>query len=143
MFSKSCEYAIRATLFVAANSTKGRRTGLEEIAKSIESPEAFTSKILQHLVEGGILESYKGPGGGFFMSEKSASETMIASIVTSVDGNVLIKCSLGLSECSDHQPCPLHSRYKAAKEKLQEVYGLTSVSDLTAEIIGSKTYLKL
>ena len=49
MFSKSCEYAIRATIFIASKCCEERRVGLKEISLAIDSPIAFTAKILQIL----------------------------------------------------------------------------------------------
>lgn len=51
MFSKACEYGIRASILIASESVNGNRLGLITIAKKIDSPEAFTSKILQKLVK--------------------------------------------------------------------------------------------
>ncbi|MET0760542.1 MAG: transcriptional regulator, partial [Flavobacterium sp.] len=47
MFSKTCEYGIRASIFIASQSYQNNRIGLKDIAKKIDSPEAFTAKILQ------------------------------------------------------------------------------------------------
>jgi Rrf2 family protein len=67
MFSKTCEYAIRASIFIAAQSQKGERVSIQDVSSKIESPEAFTSKILQKLVKIGVIQSLKGPGGGFYI----------------------------------------------------------------------------
>ena len=49
MFSKACEYGIRAAVYVALQSLDGRRVSVNEIAEEIDSPIAFTAKILQQL----------------------------------------------------------------------------------------------
>ena len=64
MFSKTCEYAIRATIYIASESSAGKRCGIRDIARKIESPEPFTAKILQRLVKADIIKSIKGNGGG-------------------------------------------------------------------------------
>ena len=50
MFSKACEYGIRASIYIASQTQIGNRVSLVDVVKKIESPEAFTSKILQKLV---------------------------------------------------------------------------------------------
>ncbi|MCR9067029.1 MAG: Rrf2 family transcriptional regulator, partial [Cytophagales bacterium] len=65
MFSRACEYAIKIMIYIASNQQENRKTGLKEVTEAIGSPEAFTAKILQQLVKSGLLESYKGPSGGF------------------------------------------------------------------------------
>ena len=60
MFSKACEYGIKASIFIALCSYKGVRVSLKSIAKEINSPEAFTAKILQDLVRHDVINSVKG-----------------------------------------------------------------------------------
>ena len=68
MFSKTCEYAIRAMIFIAQKSKDGSRVRIKEIAKGIDSPEHFIAKILQDLGKKKLLQSIKGPNGGFFLT---------------------------------------------------------------------------
>jgi len=49
MFSKACEYGIKASIFIAEQSLKGDKVGQVAITKAINSPEAFTAKTLQIL----------------------------------------------------------------------------------------------
>ena len=71
MFSKACEYGIRASIFIATNSSKGIRVGIKDVAKEIDSPEPFTAKIMQILTKAGIIYSAKGVGGGFEVSKEA------------------------------------------------------------------------
>ena len=50
MFSKACEYAIRATLYIAGATANDQRVTVKDIASEVNAPEAFTAKILQKLV---------------------------------------------------------------------------------------------
>lgn len=59
MFSKACEYAIRATIYIAVQSNQDNRVGLKDISKEIDSPEAFTAKILQQLSKMRLLTQSK------------------------------------------------------------------------------------
>jgi Rrf2 family iron-sulfur cluster assembly transcriptional regulator len=90
MFSKSCEYAIRAVLFIAQETMEERRTNLSAIAGAIDSPEAFTAKILQELVHKGIIKSLKGPNGGFEIEAAILRKLKLADIVEAVDGQYFI-----------------------------------------------------
>jgi Rrf2 family transcriptional regulator, iron-sulfur cluster assembly transcription factor len=71
MFSKTCKYAINAMIYVATLPTEQERVGLKEISKAINSPEAFTGKILQALVRDELLASTKGPKWRLFYRKKS------------------------------------------------------------------------
>jgi Rrf2 family protein len=143
MFSKACEYALRAVLYVAVKSVHGTRLGIPEIAKEIDAPVAFTGKILQTLVRAGIISSMKGPNGGFLIDPK-ARLTTLDTIIKAIDGSddALHTCALGLKECSDKFPCPIHNEIKVYKDRLRKVMKETTVQSLTDNLSEGKTFLK-
>lgn len=142
MFSKACEYAIRAALYVAIKSAEGTKSNIQEIAREIDSPQPFTAKILQTLVREGIISSTKGFNGGFFIKPKSKPVSLNA-IVKAVDGvNILEICVLGLKECSDKFPCPVHREIRASKNELRNKLRNKTLQDLANEFAKGKTYLK-
>ncbi len=49
MFSRACEYVIKAMIFVESGNTMERQISLAEIAEAIDSSVAYASKILQQL----------------------------------------------------------------------------------------------
>ena len=71
MFSKTCEYAIRALIFIAQKSKDRSRISIKDISSGIDSPEYFIAKILQDLSRKGFVQSAKGPNGGFYMEGKN------------------------------------------------------------------------
>ena len=143
MFSKACEYAIRSSIYIASQTLKGTRVSLKYVADKIDSPEAFTSKILQKLVKHDIILSVKGPGGGFEIALKKMGKIKLKMIVDAFDGDVLNRCSLGLNECSDLQPCPFHIKYKPIKVKLLHVFETTSLDDLMSGYQNDQTFLRI
>ncbi len=131
MFSKACEYAIRATLHIAQATAADERVTVKDIAKVTGSPEAFTAKVLQKLVRDGHLGSMKGPGGGFTLTEARAKMLKLAAIVKCIDGeNVYTGCALGLAHCSDNKPCPLHEQFKDVRDRLRQLLETTTVYDV-------------
>lgn len=142
MFSKACEYAIRAVLYIAIKSTNGSRLGLKEIAKEVDSPEPFTAKILQTLSREGIISSSKGPNGGFYLDPK-AKPIPLSAIVKAIDGtDTLHTCGIGLKQCSDRFPCPIHDQVKAYKENLRKAMNDKTIQELARELNAGKTFLK-
>lgn len=143
MFSKSCEYAIRATIFIATQSQNNANIGIKEIAKEIDSPIAFTAKILQVLVKNNILKSSKGVGGGFMILKNDLKNIKLSDIVIAIDGNsVFLKCGLGLSNCSEDHPCPVHEKFKFVKKDLIFMLENTNLEELTVGIKKGTTFLK-
>lgn len=138
MFSRSCEYAFQAVVYIALHSTEGRLIGLKEIADEQGSPPAFLSKILQKLVKGNILSSTKGPTGGYKLNDSGADVTLF-SIVVVIDGmNVFERCGIGLDHCSDRVPCPIHNEYKEIKNRLRTLAQSKSVGQLALDVKKGK-----
>ncbi len=134
MLSKSAEYALRAVMLIAQKSTEKKKMSLKEIAKAIGSPQAYTAKILQQLTTGvGIVQSVRGPNGGFYITDE-AKMFPISSILNAIGGcEWLNTCILGLSDCSEKRPCPLHSQYKHIKPKLISMFENRTIADLVKE----------
>lgn len=142
MFSKACEYAIRAVLYLSVKSINGSKLGIAEIAREIDAPAPFTAKILQPLSREGIISSVKGPNGGFYIDPK-AKAVLLNDIVRVIDGeDVLHACTLGLKECSDSFPCPIHNDMKAYKDRLREVLKKKTIQQLATELATGKSFLR-
>lgn len=119
MFSKACELAIKAMIYL---ETYGNETklNLNEISEAIGSPVAFTSKILQELRKNGLLTSTKGINGGFQIPNNRQID--LKEIVTIMDGDAIFNnCALGLETCSSLNPCPIHDKYIAVKRELLKI----------------------
>ena len=143
MFSKACEYGIRAATYIALQSLGGRRVSLRDIARNIDSPEAFTAKILQQLSKNNIVESVKGAAGGFEIERVNMEKIRLSHIVAAIDGNaVYVGCGLGLKECNADKPCPVHDRFVAIRNELQEMLENTSLYAMTAGLETGQTYLR-
>lgn len=143
MFSKACEYAIRATIHIAHQSNEGLRSSLIDISKEIDSPVAFTSKILQQLVKAGIIYSTRGQTGGFGMDDKQIQNKTVADIVSEIDGNEIYnRCGLGLKDCSGIQPCPVHDKFVGIREDLKVALETTTILELATGLKNGNTFLK-
>lgn len=143
MFSKACEYGIRATVYIAVQSLEERRVNLTEIAKAIESPEAFTAKILQQLVKSNIIDSTKGPSGGFEINKTQFKQINLSQIVSAIDGDSIYKgCGLGLKECDENKPCPVHDKFKNIRDELRLMLETTSIEELSLGMKEGLTFLK-
>lgn len=143
MFSKACEYAIRASLFIASKTDATKRVSIPEIAASIDSPEAFTGKILQILVRNKIIYSQKGPKGGFFLLEDDAKKVFLSQIVEAIDGDSIFKgCGLGLPACDEDCPCPLHDQFLEIRNNLASMLTQTNLHDLSMGVHKGESFLK-
>ncbi len=143
IFSKACEYGVRATLYIAHKSINQERATLKDIAVMIDSPVAFTAKILQQLTKQNIITSSKGPTGGFKFEGTKMKETKLLEVVETIDGKEMFtQCGLGLKECSENYPCPVHNEYKHIREGLLKMLQNTNIYEMAIGLENQETYLK-
>ncbi len=143
MFSKACEYGIRATIYIAMQSLEKNRVNLKEIAAAIDSPVAFTAKILQKLVKNDIVESVKGAHGGFQIDRVHIDSIKLNQIVSAIDGDKIFKgCALGLHHCNESLPCPVHFKFKEIRDNLEQMTKETSIYELATGLEVGLTFLK-
>lgn len=142
IFSKACEYGIRATLHIALKSLDGSRASLRGISAEIDSPEAYTSKILQLLVRKDIITSAKGAAGGFTIDPKKMNRLMLEDIVLAIDGSLeKDTCVLGMKACSQKHPCPVHNQYKHIQSGIKSMLRNTSLYEMCMSLKEGHTCL--
>lgn len=143
MFSKTTEYALRATIFIAQKGSRDKMLSLEEIAEAIDSPQSFTAKVLQLLTRGNkIVNSMRGRGGGFYINETAKQLPLIEVINTMGEGDVLTRCVLGLKQCSEVHPCPLHETYRHLKEDLINIFQQHTIGQVANEMNSQDVYIR-
>jgi Rrf2 family protein len=143
LFSKTCEYAIRAAVYIASQSDTADKTGIEEICDNIEAPRHFTAKILQILTRNHLLSSQKGVNGGFYMTPEQLQQPMIA-LVEAIEGKeVLSQCGLGLRACSEKEPCPLHNKYASIRNSIKQMLSGVTIKDMAVSLQAGKSFLKV
>ena len=112
------------------------------MAEEIGANEHTTGKILQVLAREKIIASIKGPNGGFYISE-SAKPVFLIDVVSIIDGvQFFFECGLGLQECSEIKPCPIHYTYKASREKLFTEFSSVTIQELANNITRGNVFLK-
>jgi len=142
MFSKKCEYAFRALIYIAQISKSGYMVGFKEIARGIDAPESFTAKILHELTKKYLVQSLKGPTGGFYLDEHYLKNSL-ADVVNAIDGDKLFSgCGLGLHHCSEVKPCPIHNEFKKVRQEIHKMLQGAKLGDLQEQLENNLAYLK-
>ena len=140
--SKTCEYAIRAMIFIAQKSMKGEKISAKNIAAGIDAPVYFTSKILQDLSNKGIVQSAKGPTGGFYLDEKSWHGSLADVIIATDGSDFFTKCGLGLKQCSASRPCPIHDSYQKIRNDMNTLLKNSRFETFVKKLDTNKIFLK-
>lgn len=142
MFSKSTEYALRAVIFIGQKGSEDKKLGIPEIAAAIDSPPQFTAKILQLLTKNKhVVSSVRGPNGGFFLTEKAKNLPVRAILECTGEESVLTKCVLGLYQCSETKPCPMHNDYKAIRRQMIHLFDTKTIRELAEETDNGKVLI--
>ena len=117
MFSKSCKYAIRSILFLAIYTSEDHKIGVDDLAAKLDVPKHFLAKILQQLTRFKLISSVKGRNGGFFLTEENKNSNLLA-VIESMDGpRAFRECVLGMTECSNENPCPYHTAVRRYRDQ--------------------------
>jgi len=142
MFSKACEYGIKAIIYIASQSMLDRRVKIGEVVDHIDSPVAFTAKIVGALVKENIVQSVTGPYGGFYIDKYHMNQIKMSDIVTAIDGDSIFNgCGLGLKECDAEEPCPMHSKFVKIRADLKSMLNSTSILELAEGLKSGKSIL--
>lgn len=129
LFSKSSVYAIRASVYLARKNCSDFVT-IKELSDELNISFHFLTKVLQQLSKGNILKSYQGPNGGVKLL-KPAEKLTFFDIIECIDGHELFtECALGLQECGELNPCPLHKHWSGLKNKMTFMMSNLTIADL-------------
>ena len=141
MLSLTCKTAIKAVIFLAGRSDPAERPGIKEIAAAIRANEHTVGKLLQTLVKQKVINSAKGPSGGFYISREQQKQPVMA-IIEAIDGDALFtECGLGLSKCSAAHPCPIHDDFKEGRMLLEKLFRTRRIIDLCGTVSSGNAYL--
>jgi Rrf2 family protein len=119
VLTKRVNYGIRGLLNLASNNNK---SFLKKISQEEDIPESYLAKIFQIFVQRGILESKKGPNGGFYLALDPV-EISIGKIVDCLEGGDihLNQCPLQGVHCDNNDDCPVYSTWRKHEEAKDEM----------------------
>jgi Rrf2 family transcriptional regulator, nitric oxide-sensitive transcriptional repressor len=130
VFSSTAEYALRAAAFLA-QQPEGL-TSSQAISEATKVPRGYLSKILNDLVNAGIIDSRRGPRGGFTLS-RPATKITVLDVVNAVDRiHRILECPLGLKE-HKRRLCPLHRRMDEAIALVEQTLGRSTLAEMTSD----------
>jgi len=84
--TRASNYALHAVEYMAANG-EGKPVASHHIAEARGIPERFLLKVLKPLVSARVLQSVKGPNGGYRLA-RPASKISLLEVVEAVDGPI-------------------------------------------------------
>jgi Rrf2 family transcriptional regulator, iron-sulfur cluster assembly transcription factor len=128
LFSKSFGYVVRSVLYIASVQKEKRYVQLDEIASQLHLPKQFMGRLLKTLAKGKVLTSFKGPAGGFSITEENLQIPLI-KLMEITDGNSLENCVIKKRKCNPSNLCPFHDHFSKLREDLLTLMTHTTIGE--------------
>jgi len=128
-------FAVTAMLDLALRHHQGPVTlagiGMRQ-SISLSYLEQLFGKLRRH----GLVESVRGPGGGYCLA-RAAGSISVANIILAVDEPLdATQCS-GMENCREDQRCMTHNLWTTLNEKLYEYLNSVTLQDLVNEQLAT------
>ena len=143
MLSNTSKYAIRAMIYLALFASSEKKAGIKEISEKLDIPTPFLGKILQLIAKRQLLNSTKGPHGGFSLS-KPAMDISIMEVVEIIDGSdAFDTCVIRTTKCSFDAPCSLHDSIEPQRREMKKTFETKTIADLASEFRHGKDRIRI
>lgn len=126
-------YTLRAMVDLAEHSHNGP-VPRRDIARRQEISADYVAQLFRQIQAAGLIESVKGPGGGYRLA-LDASEITASDVIEAVEGPIaVVHCVLGCPEgetaCTRVEQCPAHLLWVQLSESMTQVLGSVTLEDL-------------
>lgn len=132
MVSKTAKYGLRAVVYLARRHLDdGGWVRIDEVADELDVRRNYLSKVMHTLGRADILESVRGPGGGFRLARTPAQVTL-GEVVGVLDDwrEGEVPCLLWAGACTPHAPCVAHHRWSEIATEAQRFLTDTTLQAL-------------
>jgi Rrf2 family protein len=134
--TRATDYAVRIMIHLATLPEE-TRVASPDLARAIQAPESFVSKVLQQLVQHGMVSSHRGAGGGFQLTVLPESVSLL-DVVELVEGPLQINlCLGGEASCDLSSWCGAHPIWNEAQAALKNVLASASIARLARDSMAN------
>lgn len=128
------EYGLHCSLQIARREGEGAATvGAAEIADEQGIALEYAQQILQRLRRGSIIESVRGPHGGYKLS-RPAKEISVGQVLTAAEGDTFeVMCDtkpLQLERCQPGSGCNLRALWHELRDHVNQFMNARTLQDL-------------
>lgn len=129
---RSAQLALQASLLLALEP-EGAPRRVSEIADELGVPRTYLSKVLQGLTRVGLLHAVRGPGGGVCLA-RPPREIHLWDVLSALEpAREFEQCFLGLGQCNEVQPCPLHDAWGPIRADILAMLQTKSLWEFASE----------
>ncbi len=124
-------YAVTAMLDVTIHAVYGP-VSLADISERQGISLSYLEQLFSRLRKQGLVNSVRGPGGGYRLGKCSA-KIAVADVISAVNESVdATKCS-GDGNCQDGQQCLTHSLWQGLSQRIEEFLQNITLAELVAK----------
>ena len=120
-------FAVTAMIDLALNSGEGPVT-LAAISERQKISLSYLEQLFGKLRRYGLVESVRGPGGGYCLARQDADIT-IADVVRAVDEMLDATQCGGLQNCRQAQRCMTHELWSTLNDRIYEFLSSVTLAD--------------
>lgn len=127
LITRDTDYALRAICSMV--KSKEKIVSVSQLVKELKIPRPFLRKILQILNKKGVLNSYKGKGGGFLLA-KPAHKIFLVDLIEIFQGTLrLNECFFKKMVCPNIDTCSLREKIRGIERYVvKELKSITIAS---------------
>jgi Rrf2 family protein len=129
--SAKTDYAIRALVEIAAHGRADHAVTAETIAAAQGIPVRFLLNILADLRRAALVDSRRGPDGGWWLA-RPAAEITVADAVRAVDGQLTHIAAVAPDRAGEATAQSVSDIWLAVRSSVREVLEGVSLADLVA-----------
>jgi Rrf2 family protein len=141
MISQKARYALRALLFLAAD-TSGAPVQISEIAEKERIPRKFLEAILLELKKTGIVKSHRGRTGGYALG-RPAKDISFADVLRVTDGPLALSPCVSVmayhkcDDCFEESICAIRKALLAARDATARILESKNLASAAQQLIKS------
>lgn len=129
-FSTKSRYGLRAMIYLAKNYSNEKICPLSEIAEEENISLDYLEKIIAKLKENGLVESKRGPAGGYFL-KCSPEEIKVGEILRVLEkGLAPVKCIIEEENCVREEKCDAKELWRKIKKAIDDTLDSITLADL-------------
>jgi len=134
-------YAVTAMLDIAYYD-RGNPISLPEIAERQGISLSYLEQLFSRLKKSGLVESIKGPGGGYKLS-KNANDIVISEVIKAVDESVETTACNGKANCHNNQQCLSHNLWEDLGAEINNFLSDVTLQQVILKINSNVKEIKL
>ena len=131
--TRATDYAVRVMIHLST-LPDGSIVPKGRLAKAIEVPESFLSKILQALARAGMIQARRGVDGGFSLQPRGVTAPLL-EVIEIIDGPIALNiCITEGDSCNRHSECPAHLVWMQAQQAMLAVLSGATIADMANNV---------